>query len=157
VSAVYALIRGNFYIFSISLIGLLVELLVILLAVVPFAGGFTFKLWNVSTLGSATILIFLAITLGGIAYGRRGETLPRLPYSIPAIATYLHATRMLSDFDEMARGRLGSRERDRRLKDSRKTYGFGWTVGTDGVTRAGVDEEELKFDYPYGAPNNINE
>lgn len=55
---------------------------------------------------------------------------------------------MSRDFSEVAwdvctGSRSGMGLVHRRLKESGKKYGLGWTVGIDGVVRVGVDEEEL--------------
>ena len=137
----YAISKLNPHILAVGTIGLAVEALVMLLSVVPFSGGTTWRLYNIATFACVAITGLVVVTLAITAFNRRYERMPRLPYSIPEMASYLYAARMVPTLGEMALcssggGAIGG-----------KRYGFGWTEGSDGVVRVGVDEEELKGDY----------
>ena len=73
---------------------------------------------------------------------RLARRVPRAPYTLAVIA----AARMLDAFAGLSV--LPPRVRDRRIAAATRgrSYGLGWTCGTDGVHRVGVDEEELDGD-----------
>ena len=131
-SEIHALIRGNVFICYIGLVGISVEVLVILLAGVPFSGQMTYNVWKFCSAGTIAIIGLLILTTAWIAWMRRGETLPRLPYSIPAVATHLHSARMLREFGEMACDGVGEGERNRRLKTGGRRMGSGGRWGRMG-------------------------
>ena len=141
IAELYAISKLNPHIFAIGTVGLAVEALVLLLSVIPFSGSLTWRLYNIATFACVAIMGLVVVTLAVSAFNRRYEGMPRLPYSIPEMASYLYAARMAPTLGEMA---LCPGERQ---TAAGKRYGFGWTEGSDGVVRVGVDEEELRGDY----------
>ncbi|KAF8543806.1 hypothetical protein BDD12DRAFT_978131 [Trichophaea hybrida] len=152
VSEIYALFRGRFFLCLVGTVGLLIEVLVVSISGVPYSGTQTYLDSNIVMFLSVSALGATIIAAGLALYRRRklAAGMPRVPYTLAAMMTYLYAARMLDDFVGLST--LGRKERDKAIMDMgrNKTYGFGWTVGRDDVKRVGVDEEELEGDYQYG-------
>jgi len=129
-------------------VSLLIEVLVIFISTVPYSGTQTYQDANVAMFVSVSALAATAIAVGLALHRRRrmAMKMPRVPYTLAAVIAYLYAALMLEDFVGLST--LG-KDRDRGIRDvgRMKTYGFGWTVGRNGVRRVGVDEEELEGDF----------
>ncbi|KAF8244252.1 hypothetical protein K440DRAFT_636321 [Wilcoxina mikolae CBS 423.85] len=149
VSEISALFRGRFFLCLLGTVGLLIEVLVIVISGVPYSGTQTYLDANIAMFLSVSALGATIIAAGLALYRRRrmAAGMPRVPYTLAAVMTYLYAARMLDDFVGLST--LGRKDRDKAIMDvgRNKTYGFGWTVGRDDVKRVGVDEEELEGDY----------
>jgi hypothetical protein len=125
--------------------------LVIFISRVPYSGTQTYQDANVAMFVSVSVSALAATAIAvGLALHRRRRMamkMPRVPYTLATVVAYLYAALMLEDFVGLST--LGKKDRDRGIRDvgRMKTYGFGWTVGRDGVRRVGVDEEELEGDF----------
>ena len=143
-----ALWHGQAFLALIGAVGLLVETLVVVLPGVPYAGTQTWEDANVCMLLSASVLLAAAATAAAALLRRRrlSRRVPRAPYTLAVVATYLYAARMLDAFAGLSV--LPPRVRDRRIAAATRgrSYGLGLTCGADGVHRVGVDEEELDGD-----------
>lgn len=94
----YAISKLNPHILAVGTVGLAVEALVLLLSAVPFSGRMAWRLYNIASFACVAIMGLVAI----MVFNRRYERMPRLPYSIPVVASYLYATRMAPTLGEMA-------------------------------------------------------
>lgn len=79
--------------------------------------------------------------------------MPRMPYSVPVVLSYVVMSRMMREMGEIAAQGISTGERWRKLRNGGKGYGFGWMRGVDGVTRLGVDEEEEEDETAAGGYN----
>ncbi|KAF8537957.1 hypothetical protein BDD12DRAFT_929759 [Trichophaea hybrida] len=149
VTEVSSLIRGNFFLALIGTVGLLIEVLIVTLTGVPYSGTQIWKDAQICMrLSSAIISITIITTIVILLRRKRVERrLPRVPYTLATVIGYIYAARMLDSFVGLST--LDSRTRNRHMMEigRGKEYGFGWTVGSDGIKRVGVDEEELQGDY----------
>ena len=64
--------------------------------------------------------------------------MPRKPDNVAAVLTYVCQSRMVEDFEGVET--LSVRERDRRIRDLGKRYGYGVRKGEDGEERWTIDE-----------------
>jgi hypothetical protein len=94
------------------------------------------------------ILLYLAIVTAVVFARRRHPFLPRQPNTIASILAYIHQSRMLYDFVDTSK--LSNPEMVQKLEQIGKTYGLGYTIGRDGQTHCGVDQEELIGNYKHG-------
>ncbi|KAF8245040.1 hypothetical protein K440DRAFT_635242 [Wilcoxina mikolae CBS 423.85] len=150
ISDISALLNGNIFIFLIGVIGLCIDSLIVStsLSEVAFSSIQTWAMSNmafclsVPFLGATAITVFLAALL---RRRRIGMKMPRVPYTIAAVISYLYAARMMEELTGLST--LSEKERNREVMGIQKGCGFRWTVGRDGRKRVGVDEEELAGTY----------
>jgi len=149
VTEVSSLIQGNFFISFVGTVGLLIEVLIVTLTGVPYSGSQIWKDAKICMRLSSTIICITIITIAVILLRRKRveRRLPRVPYSLATVIGYIYAARMLDSLIGLSI--LESKARNRRIMEigRGKKYGFGWTVGSDGAERVGVDEEELQGNY----------
>ena len=134
--------RGHLLVAFVGAVSLSIDALVVVIHGVPFSPTQTWKDFQISTWISVGALFGAFLAVIAVMMRRRRLSMPRLPYSIAAIISYLYAAHMLDNFVGLSMWPTG--ERNEEIQKLGKTYGFGWTTGADGVLRIGVDQEELK-------------
>ncbi|KAI9742735.1 MAG: hypothetical protein M1835_003011 [Candelina submexicana] len=134
-----SLYHGHFFLTSIALVAILSEILVIMLAGVPFQSAQTWFAFLVSAYLSMTILGIMIIALVAIFWWRTSIKMPRMPDTLAAVWSYLCASFLLEDFEALEG--LDEKERDKRIRSWGKRYEFGKKMGVDGVVRWAVDED----------------
>ena len=70
---------------------------------------------------------------------------PRIPKSLGSIMPWVLHSHMLKDFESTHC--LSTEQKDKRLAELNKTYGFGWFNGTDGKPHLGIEQEPLPKRY----------
>src|SRR5204862_6508296 len=83
---------------------LLSEVLVVMLAGVPFNSSQTWTAFLVSAYSTMTILGLMVVALLALFWWRRKPELPRMPNTVAAVLSYLCASEMLEDFKELGEG-----------------------------------------------------
>ncbi|KAI9858264.1 MAG: hypothetical protein M1813_007538 [Trichoglossum hirsutum] len=132
-----SIFRRHFFVAFIALVALFSEVLVVMLAGVPFQAGQTWMAFLVSTYSGVGILGLMIIALIALFQWRRRPELPRIPNTVAATLSYLCASYLREDFE-----RLGhSTEIDVIAKGHGQTYSYGLLKGTDMVTRWAVDKD----------------
>ncbi|KAI9809373.1 MAG: hypothetical protein M1827_006885 [Pycnora praestabilis] len=139
-TTIFASLRSGYYFSAfIAAIAILSEVLVIALAGVPFSSGQIWTAFLVSSYLSMVILSLMIIALVSLFFWRRQPTgLPRMPNTVAAVMSYVCASYMLQDFEELEG--LSGKEIDQRIRGMGETYGYGQFVGEDWVTRWAVDD-----------------
>ncbi|KAI0012302.1 hypothetical protein F4779DRAFT_84374 [Xylariaceae sp. FL0662B] len=97
---------------------------------------------------TVAILVYLAAVATAVLARRRHPFLPRQPNTIASVLAFVHASRMLRDFENTAR--FTHTKMQRYLEGIGKTYGLGWFNGYDDQTHCGIDQEELSAGYTHG-------
>ncbi|KAI9710402.1 MAG: hypothetical protein M1812_007438 [Candelaria pacifica] len=134
-----SLYHGHFFLAFIAFVAILSEILVIMLAGVPFQSAQTWMAFLVSSYLSMAILGIMIIALVAIFWWRAGIKMPRMPDTLAAVWTYVCASFFLDDFKGLEG--LDEKERDKRIRQWGKKYEYGQKMGVDGVIRWAVDED----------------
>ena len=90
---------------------------------------------------TALLSEFLVVVFSGLPYRPvqlRLPRLPRKPDNVATVLTYVCQSHMVEDFEGVET--LSVRERDRRIRDLRKRYGYRVRKGEDGLGRWTIDE-----------------
>jgi hypothetical protein len=133
------LAQGYFFSASVAFAATLAEILVVVLAAIPYSPGEIFLELFICTYTSIGILSLMVIVLVGLMFWRsRLPYLPRTPDTLGGVISYLCASRMLDDFD--CSSGLGSRELEKRIVGLGKRYTYGEYVGVDGQVRWMIEE-----------------
>jgi hypothetical protein len=95
------------------------------------------RLFVAPTMFRITLTLLLLHFIVAVLYYvyRPGKCLPRLPTSIAAVISYVHASRALEDFG------ISEAESKRR----KRRYAFGRFVGTDGKTYIGIERQDYSY------------
>lgn len=142
-----ALLNHDYLIAFTGLVGLSIEVLVIMLAAVPFSSGITLRAALIACWTSVGILFLMVIAVAIVFIHRRreagGTKLPREPFSIPIVMGYLYGSRMLADFEGLSG--LSTHARNKHIQDLGRRYGLGHGVSVVDrrTVRLGIDEEPL--------------
>ena len=148
VSDLCALARGQLYIAAVGFVGVAIEVLVVILAGVPYSDTQTWTDANVSLFMSAAILLITCAMVVMFAVVRRrhghetsSASLSRVPCTVKGVMRLLYRARMLDAFGG-GLAALDTAARDRRLMHTCRgmTFAFGWNVG--GAKCLGIDCEE---------------
>jgi len=138
--------QGHIFSSSMALAGLLSEVLVVVLAAIPFSPGEIFLELIVCSYASFGILSLMLLVLFCLVFWRRQlPYLPRPPDTLGGVISYICASRMLTDFDQCTG--LGNGELRRRIAGLGKRYTYGKYVGIDGQIRWMIEESN---DYSLG-------
>ena len=108
----------------------------------------TFTSRTVSYALATTICCSLIACLVIVYIFRSEPFMPRQPGTIASVLTYIHQSKMVTDFEGMEFD--PTKERERKLMAVGKKYGFGWFVGRDKKYHLGIDEEEIKGKWKLG-------
>ncbi|KAK6513892.1 hypothetical protein TWF506_008323 [Arthrobotrys conoides] len=79
---------------------------------------------------------------------RRTPFLPRQPGTIASVLTFIHQSKMVTDFESMEQWPTWKREA--KLMEINKRYAFGWFSGRDKQIHLGVDQCPISSSYEYG-------
>jgi hypothetical protein len=115
------------------------ELLVVALSGLPYRPGQLrgeTLFWGITSLAILGLMIVELIVVN--IWRRSLPHLPRAPNSIAAVMTYVAGTRMIRDLDGLEQ--LSISERNRKIRDLRKAYAYGWRREEGGQVRWVVDE-----------------
>ncbi len=86
------------------------------------------------------LLMLYAIVGAKVLMTSRYRYAPRLPKSLGSIVPYICNSKILEDFGTYT---ISSKQRQDHLVSLRRTYGFGWFIGTDGKSHRGIEREPL--------------
>ena len=133
------LAQGHVFSASMALVGLLSEVLVVVLAAIPYSPGEIFLeliVCSYTSIGILSLMFLVLISL--VFWKRRLPYLPRPPDTLGSVISYICASRMLADFDQCTG--LGNRELKRRIAGMGNRYTYGKYVGLDGQLRWMIEE-----------------
>ncbi|KAK3392903.1 hypothetical protein B0H63DRAFT_3063 [Podospora didyma] len=125
---------------SVALTGLVAEFLIICLSGLPYRPGQLRSEFLFCGVASAAILSLMLAQLVAVAIWQRQGLphLPRRPDTIGAVMTYVAGTSMVRDFQGLES--LGTKERNKRIREMGKVYAYGWRAEEGGKVRWIVDE-----------------
>ncbi|KAK6337816.1 hypothetical protein TWF696_001295 [Orbilia brochopaga] len=103
---------------------------------------------NVSFALATVICTGLLATLFLVLWRRKTPFLPRQPGTIASVLTYIHQSKMVTDFEQMEQWPTSKREA--KLMSLNKRYAFGWFSGRDKQIHLGVDQCPISSRYEYG-------
>ena len=134
------MVRNRHFIAAIvAFSAILSEFLVIVFSGLPYRPGQLRSEFFFCAIASLTIIIIILLTIVIINIWRRWlPRLPRKPDSVAAVLTYVCQSRMVEDFEGVEL--LSVKERDRRIRDLRKRYGYQARQGEDSLGRWTIDE-----------------
>ncbi|KAH0536541.1 hypothetical protein FGG08_006591 [Glutinoglossum americanum] len=138
----YSLLHHHYFLTLISFTALLSEILIIVLAGVPYSSTQLYVAFLVSTYTSIAILGLMLLTLAvTMLWWRMGNPdIPRMPDTLGVVWSYLcWSDQMLSSFKDLSS--LQQEERDKRVMGWRKRYIFGEAEMMEGVQRWVLDED----------------
>jgi hypothetical protein len=136
---VMLLAQGHIFSASMAFIGFLSEILVIVLAAIPYSPGEIFLELILCTYTSIGILSVMLLVLISLVFWRRKlPYVPRPPDTLGGVISYICNSRMLDTFDGCTE--LGNGEMVRRISRLRKKYTYGEYVGVDGQVRWMIEE-----------------
>jgi len=131
--------QGHIFSASMAFVGFLSEVLVVVLAAIPYSPGEIFLELILCTYTSVGILSVTLLVLISLVFWRRQlPYLPCPPDTLGGVITYLCDSRMLDNFDGFTR--LGNGETARQLARLGKKYTYGEYVGVDGQVRWMIEE-----------------
>jgi hypothetical protein len=131
--------NGHFIAAIIAFTALLSEFLVVAFSGLPYRPGQLRSEFMFCAIASLTVLAIMLLTVGITNIWRRWlPRLPRKPDNVAAVLTYVCQSHMVDDFEGVEV--LSVRERDRRIRDLRKRYGYRIRKGEDGLGRWTIDE-----------------
>jgi hypothetical protein len=131
--------QGYIFSASIAFIAILAEILVVVLAAIPYSPGKIFLELLICTYTSIGILSLMVIVLISLVFWRRKlPYLPRMPDTLGGVISYLCDSHMLDDFDECKE--LGNRELEKMITRFGKKYRYGKYTGVDGQVRWMIEE-----------------
>ncbi|KAF3939081.1 hypothetical protein ABW19_dt0209578 [Dactylella cylindrospora] len=104
--------------------------------------------FNVSFSLATVICTGLLATLFLVIKRRRAPFLPRQPGTIASVLTFIHQSKMVTDFEKMEK--WPTWEREAKLMEINKRYAFGWFSGRDKQIHLGVDQCPISSKYEYG-------
>ena len=134
-----ALLHGNFFLAMIAGMSILSEVLMIAVAGVPFSPAQLHHAFIISTYLSFTILCLMLLTMMGLPFWHKGNPyLPQKPDTLFAVWSYLCASRMTEELEDLAR--CDAKERNELVMKSGKRYFYGLNSGVDGIKRYAIDE-----------------
>lgn len=134
------LLRGHVFASVIAFVTILAEILVVLVASIPYMPGQIHLEFLLSSFTTMTILgIMLVAILALMRWKWRAPAMPRTPDTIAAVVSYVSESRMLEDLEGCEF--LDTQELDNRVRGRGKRYHFGKRLGRDGEERWVVDEE----------------
>ncbi len=132
-------IQDYFFSASVAFVVTLAEILVVVLAAIPYSPGEIFLKLFICTYTSIGILSLMMIVLIGSVFWRRQlPYLPGTPDTLGGVISYICASRMLGDF-EGCEG-LRGRETEKRIVGLGKKYTYGEYIGVDGRVRWMIEE-----------------
>ncbi|EPS45934.1 hypothetical protein H072_93 [Dactylellina haptotyla CBS 200.50] len=99
------------------------------------------------SLATAITSILLA-TLFLVIQRRRKPFLPRQPGTIASVLTFIHQSKMVTDFEKMED--WPTYKREAKLMEINKRYAFGWFSGRDKEIHLGIDQCPISSKYEYG-------
>ncbi len=125
---------------SIAFTGIIAELLIIALAGLPYRPGQLRSEFLFSGITAVVILMLMIVQLIFNNFWRRSMPhLPRRPDNIAAVMTYVADTSIVKDFQGLESSSV--RQRNRTIRDMKKTYAYGWRKEDEsGRIRWVVDE-----------------
>ena len=132
-----SLYRRQPFLAFVAFVALLSEVLVVVLAGVPFSSSQTWIAFLVSAYLSMGILGLMILTLLSLFFWRRKPIMPRMPNTVAATMSYLCASHMRKDFEKLG----GLRGTEEMAKVGGERYAYGLSRGTDMVTRWAVDKD----------------
>ncbi|KAJ6258540.1 hypothetical protein Dda_6584 [Drechslerella dactyloides] len=103
---------------------------------------------NVSFALATVICTGLLATLFLVLKRRKAPFLPRQPGTIASVLTFIHQSKMVTDFEQMEQWPTSKREA--RLMEINKRYAFGWFSGRDKQIHLGIDQCPINSHYEYG-------
>jgi hypothetical protein len=131
--------NGHFMAAIIAFAAILSEFFVVVFSGLPYRPGQLRSEFIFCAITSLTVIALMLLTVVGTNIWRRWlPRLPRKPDNVAAVLTYVCQSRMVEDFEGVEV--LSVRERDRRIRDLRKRYGYGVRKGEDGLGRWTIDE-----------------
>jgi hypothetical protein len=134
------LLNGYWFAALVATVAVLAEVLVIMLAAVPFASGQTQMDSFVSTYTVMVVLsLMIVATIALIVWRSKAPDLPRPPDTVAAVISYVADSRMLEDFSGYEY--VTDLEMSSKLTRLGKRYDYGIRPGSDGQMRYLVDEE----------------
>ena len=101
------------------------------------------------------ILLYLMLTTSLVMIYRRNPFLPRQPSTIASVLAFVYQSKMLYGFVWDPGHSPGTMEEAikkmvEKFEMEKKTFGYGWFTGRDGLDHCGVDWEELTQSYVLG-------
>jgi len=131
--------NGHFIAAIVAFSALLSEFLVVVFSGLPYRPGQLRSEFMFCAIATLTLLSIMLLTVVIInVWRRRLPRLPRKPDNVAAVLTYVCQSHMVEDFEGVEI--LSVRERDRRIRDLRKRYGYRVRKGEDGLGRWTIDE-----------------
>jgi len=131
--------QGHIFSASMAFVGFLSEILVVVLAAVPYSPGQIFLELIICTYISIGILSVTLLVLISLVFWRRQlPYLPCPPDTLGGVITYLCNSRMLDNIDVFTR--LRNREMARQITRLGKKYTYGEHKGVDGQVRWMIEE-----------------
>ncbi|KAF3922937.1 hypothetical protein ABW20_dc0101403 [Dactylellina cionopaga] len=103
---------------------------------------------NVSFALATVICTGLIATLFLVLKRRRHPFLPRQPGTIASVLTFIHQSKMVTDFEDMEQ--WPTYKREAKLMEINKRYSFGWFSGRDKQIHLGIDQCPISSRYEYG-------
>ena len=137
-----ALWNFNFFGAAIALIAILSDILIIVIAGVPYNSG---EVWLAAlasfyiSFGIVGLMLLALIAL--FVWRRSNPPIPREPDTLASVWTYLCASEMLGDMDGMEY--MDEKRRDRTIMVGGRRYFYGMATGVDGRDRYMVDHERV--------------
>ena len=137
----FVMLLAQGYIFgaSMAFISFLSEILVVVLAAIPYSPGEIFFEFITCTYTSIGILSGMLLVLICLVFWRRQlPYVPRPPDTLGGVISYICDSRMLDTFDGYTE--LGNGEMARRISRLGKKYTYGEYEGVDGHVRWMIEE-----------------
>ncbi|MCJ1378753.1 hypothetical protein MMC17_001852 [Xylographa soralifera] len=129
--------QRSFFVAHVTFVTLMSEVLIIVLPGVPFSPGEIWQAGMMSIYLSIAILGLMLLTFVALMLRPKGPDLPRKPNTLGAMCMYLCDSSMTADFADLSC--LGTRARDRWVREKERLYCLKYDLGTDGSLRWQVD------------------
>jgi hypothetical protein len=136
-----SLVCGHYLSSLTALCALLSYPLTVVLLNIPYSHGTTLAGYTVLTYLSITILSVMIFTLTISFFRPLKPNLRNKPTTIAAVLVMIYRSRTVWAFQGL--GAVEGKERDQRIAEMGRSYGFGVVIGLDGVARWGVDFDEF--------------
>ena len=133
------LVKGHIFGASMAFVGFLSEILVVVLAAIPYSPGEIFLELILCTYISIGILSVMLLVLISLVFWKRHlPYLPRPPDTLGGVISYLCNSRMIDNFDGCTG--VGNGELEKRISRLGKKYNYGEYMGVDGQVRWMIEE-----------------
>lgn len=163
-----ALRNKHYLLFTVSIVSLLAEVLIVCLSSFGLKGT-VFLHRNTNIIGhldhdtddvetfasfwwsfgiSVAVLTLMLVATSVVMWSRRNFILPRAPGTIASTMAYACQGKLLYNFVDIEK--YTPAQRLQHMQKIGKTYGFGWYSGRDGEVWCGIDEEPLLASYQHG-------